>query len=391
MMKQLLTFSFLILISLGISPAQVTVKTITQPFNGSGGVRVGTDGNVYVADFGSTLNNANGTNVTRVSPTGNMQTWASGLVGASGNDFGPDGHLFQSNISAGRVSKINPFGFVGGFSIGHSAPVGVAVDSSGNVYVAECGGNIISKVDPSGFVGLYATSALFNCPNGLILGPDDKTLYCCNFSDGNVLKIDSAGNVTILATLPGNNNGHLTFANDRLYVVDRGGNQIFEVGLNGSIVLLAGTGQRGNRDGAGNQATFSAPNGIDASVTGDTLYVNDAIPLSGPNLNPVVVRMILLKSNTSVDQPLNQASAFLPNIPNPFTEETEVRFRIPKSGFTVLTLWDVMGKKVQEVLAKEMAAGEHSVTLVGKELPVGTYLLKIEGKEVSETLKIVRR
>ncbi|NNF57315.1 MAG: hypothetical protein HKN04_03655, partial [Rhodothermaceae bacterium] len=41
------------------------VTTITDEFGGSGDVAIGPDGNAYVADFGVTLSNANGTTVYR--------------------------------------------------------------------------------------------------------------------------------------------------------------------------------------------------------------------------------------------------------------------------------------------------------------------------------------
>lgn len=275
--------------------AQVTVSTLTGSFNASGGVSIGSDGYIYVADFGIQLNNANGTTVSRVSPVdGSVTTFANGLVGASGNAFDSQGNLFQSNISGGFISKIDPSGNAAFFtSTNISGPVGIAIDASDNVYVANCGNNTIAKITPDGATStVFAASALLSCPNGLTID-ENGNLYTCNFGNGNVIKITASGIASVLATMPGSNNGHLTYSNGYLFVVDRGGNRIFRVDAQtGQMAHIAGSGACGKADGPALEASFSFPNGIEATPSGDTLYVNDAVPLCNANLNPIVVRMI---------------------------------------------------------------------------------------------------
>lgn len=63
-MKILLLTGLLMLLPIALLEAQVTVSTVTpQAFNGSGGVVVNANGEVFVGDFGATLGNANGTTV----------------------------------------------------------------------------------------------------------------------------------------------------------------------------------------------------------------------------------------------------------------------------------------------------------------------------------------
>lgn len=288
----LFSVSFLFCIS-SQSKSQVKVSTLTASFNGSGGVAVDSAGNIYVADYGQTLPNANGTTVTKVLRDGSFSVFATGLSGASGNSFDSQGNLFQSNIAANKISKITPAGVVSDFtSTNITGPVGIAIDTADNVYVANCGGASIAKITPDGLSStIIASGAPLSCPNGLTID-DAGNLYTCNFNNGNVIRITQGGAMTILTTLPGGNNGHLTFANGVLYVVDRGGNRIWEVTLTGQRRVLAGSGACGKADGSAGEASFSFPNGIRASHDGDTLYVNDAVPLCNANLDPVVVRMI---------------------------------------------------------------------------------------------------
>jgi len=270
-----------------------TVTTLTEPFSGSGGVAVDASGVIYVADFGAALNNANGMNVSKITLDGVITVFASGLFGASGNAFDSQGNLFQSNIAAAKISKITPDGTVSTFTTSNIRnPVGVTVDENDNVYTTNCTSpGVIVKTTPAGVSTIFVSNSLMSCPNGLTID-DDGNLYTANFNNGNVIKIAQAGAVSVLATLPGANNGHLTFGNGRLYVVARKANQIYEVSLTGGMKLLAGTGAAGNSDGDALQSTWNLPNGIRLSPTGTELYINDKVVGTGTELNPVVVRMI---------------------------------------------------------------------------------------------------
>ncbi len=78
---------------------------------------------------------------------------------------------------------------------------------------------------------------LLKCPNGLVIDDEDN-IYLANFSDGALIKITPDGIPSLFATIPGGNNGHVSFANNRLYVVSRGGHQIYEVALEGTVGSL---------------------------------------------------------------------------------------------------------------------------------------------------------
>jgi len=183
---------FIIATGLQVFSQTVTVETITTPFNASGGVAIDDSGIVYVADFGSTLGLANGSNVYKVYDDGTIKLFASGLNGASGNDFDSQGNLYQSNINrrgGNKLSKITPDGSVSTFATnGITGPVGVAVTNEDTIYVANCGGNSIAKVAPDGSSAVWVSSVFLSCPNGLTLD-DDGNLYTCNFNNRNVIRI----------------------------------------------------------------------------------------------------------------------------------------------------------------------------------------------------------
>lgn len=111
-----------------------------------------------------------------------------------------------------------------------------------------------------------------------------------------MVKISPYGEVSKLATLPGNNNGHLVYHDEELYAVARGAHQIYRVSLEGEVVLFAGSGKRGHDDGPALEATFSFPNDLAFSPDGKTLYINENASLTEPHtvLAPMIVRSIKL-------------------------------------------------------------------------------------------------
>ncbi len=283
----------------------VSVTTIGPVFNGAGDLAVDSKGDIFVANFFSST-------ITRVSPSGETSIFInSGINGASGNEFDPDDNLYQSNFNSNQISLITPDGQISTFAgpaNGIVAPVGVTLDSSGVVYVANCGNQTITR-HPGPLQGtVFASGNLFQCPNGITVDDQDN-IYVANFNNGNVIKITPAGEAAVFANIPGNNNGHITFANGVLYVAGLAGHQMWQLDLDGQRSLISGTGTGGNLDGAGEIATHFRPNGVDHSPDGRILYINDVeFPDSDGSSTPNIVREIVLHDHRlKINAGLNDA------------------------------------------------------------------------------------
>lgn len=366
-----------------------TVTTITEEFNASGDLEVGPDGNIYVADFGPSLSTGGGTNVYQVTREGEVSVFATGLFGASGNGFDSEGNLYQSNISASTVSKITPDGTVSNYAFGPaiSGPVGVVVDPAGNVYNTNCGSNTISRTPPGGTPATFAANNLLSCPNGLTID-DEGNLYTSNFNNCNVMKINSLGEVTRLGCAstfdaPNAGNGHITFANERLYVAGWRSGVIYEMPLQGSpVTVLAGAGGSGREDGPANVARFHQPNGVDATPTGDTLYVNDTVNLasSGSLLHPNVVRMITgvnsVNTSTDEDVPGDLELEVVGTFPNPAHDVVNVEFRVGIHSNIRLDVVDMLGRTVKQAFTTLRRPGRHQAQIDVSPLPAGLYMVR---------------
>jgi sugar lactone lactonase YvrE len=182
-------------------------------FSSPSGVAVDTYGYVYVAD-------SNNNKIRKVSPNGNITTFAGSATNNSGSMDG-----------TGTTASFN-------------APRGVAVDTAGNVYVADSGNHRIRKIttdrvvttlagSTSGFAEGTGTTAKFNSPYGIA--------------------VDSKGN---------------------MFVADTSNNRIRKVTTSGVVTTLAGSGVAGSADDLGAYASFNTPYGIAVDSVG-LVYVAD--------------------------------------------------------------------------------------------------------------------
>jgi uncharacterized repeat protein (TIGR01451 family) len=79
--------------------------------------------------------------------------------------------------------------------------------------------------------------------------------------------------------------------------------------------------------------------------------------------------------------------------PNPFTSDTHITFNLPSSGQVVLEVYDVNGKKVRALVNAVYPAGRHTAVWtgldhVGNEVSPGTYFVRFQAGEYSETEKV---
>ena len=384
-------FTSILFLLFSISLFSQDVSTLTGNISASGGVTLDEAGNVYIADFGVALNNSNGTEVLKLDPSsGNLSVFARNLSGASGNDFDSKGNLFQSNIGANRISKISRTGVVTNFtSVGIVAPVGITIDEGDTLFVCNCGNHTLRKVWPTGQSLPFSASPLLRCPNGITSDPQGN-LYVSNFDNGDVIKVTPSGQASRLATVPGNRNGHVTWSPEgHLIVASHGSHAIYKVTLSGDVTRIAGTQVRGIDDGPALQATFSAPNGIAVTSTGDTAFVNCTLPhvIYPPGLNPSVLRMItgLRTPNAIGDLDDNLE---LKIGPNPAQDHLYVSMKLDRRLDVEVRLYSWDGKEIQ-VWLKEVQPGQHPRwEFQLPPLASGMYQLSILGDTFSATRKL---
>jgi len=80
------------------------------------------------------------------------------------------------------------------------------------------------------------------------------------------------------------------------------------------------------------------------------------------------------EASTKADMPTTVA--LLRNYPNPFNPATTFKFDLPEPSIVSLVVYDVLGRKVAELLNASRDAGHHSVTWNAKDVASGVYFAR---------------
>jgi len=86
-----------------------------------------------------------------------------------------------------------------------------------------------------------------------------------------------------------------------------------------------------------------------------------------------------------IPQGFNFASVF----PNPFNNQTQVKFSLDRNTDLRIALYNLLGREVMELSEGYLASGEHSLTINGNNLASGVYLLSIRGESINYAQKVV--
>jgi hypothetical protein len=77
------------------------------------------------------------------------------------------------------------------------------------------------------------------------------------------------------------------------------------------------------------------------------------------------------------------------NYPNPFNPSTTIEYRMPRAGYAVLKVFDMLGREVRTLQEGWRGAGTHQARFEGGELPSGVYIYRLTTNGVSRTMKMI--
>ena len=77
------------------------------------------------------------------------------------------------------------------------------------------------------------------------------------------------------------------------------------------------------------------------------------------------------------------------NYPNPFNPSTTITYTLAQSGFVTLDVYNVIGKKVAELVHNDQQAGSHKIEFNGAQLSSGVYYYRIRAGNNSSMHKMI--
>ena len=83
-----------------------------------------------------------------------------------------------------------------------------------------------------------------------------------------------------------------------------------------------------------------------------------------------------------------------PNYPNPFNPVTTIRYDLPKESFVDITIYDMLGNVVNNLVNANQSSGNKSVQWnatnnQGEPVSAGVYLYKIQAGNFVDTKKMI--
>ncbi len=142
--------------------------------------------------------------------------------------------------------------------------------------------------------------------------------------------------------------------------------------------------------GSATEATFS-----DATVEAEKryYYAVTATDFAGNEsvLSDVVTVNVVV--GTIAEAQLPEDFQLSQNYPNPFNPSTRIQFALPEATHVVLSVYDMTGHKVADLVNSHMDAGFHTVQWnghdnFGNSLSSGVYLYRIRAGEYQQTMKM---
>ena len=93
---------------------------------------------------------------------------------------------------------------------------------------------------------------------------------------------------------------------------------------------------------------------------------------------PLSINIDVVNVSIDADSDLPNEITLYQNYPNPFNPSTQISFALPKSEHVQLSVFNVSGQMIVELINDQMPAGVHQVTFDAQGLSSGTYIYQLK-------------
>lgn len=132
------------------------------------------------------------------------------------------------------------------------------------------------------------------------------------------------------------------------------------------------------------EITFKGFNGeikdcINGEMINQQLKAGEKLVIKDKNITAFKIRPISIVYDFALYQ----------NYPNPFNPITTIKFSIPENLNVHISVYDVLGRKVKDLVNELIESGIHTISFDGSELASGIYFYKIEAGKYSAVKKMI--
>ena len=253
----------------------------------------------------------------------------------------------------------------------------ITSDQAGNLYVTDSDADRIYKVSISDMTYTTFVSSGLGWPNGIMYDvPNDRLLVLsCGLPNRPILAVNMQDS-TVSTVVNTNKNGNDGITSDNY------GNTYFASWSNGKVYRY-------------DESFTNPPEIISSGHNGpaDIFFEKQSNTLAVPNTGSNTVDFIPItfvgqKENTTVDLKINSL------YPNPFTNNIHLDFYLPKKAQTKISVYNILGNRIAELLNQQLNKGKHSIIFNDAEnigsLKSGIYFISFEIGDYLKTIKIIK-
>ena len=395
--KAVLIISSLLLLAVlipmtGISQTATVTTILNDPSaDVDDALALDSQGNLYGSNFA-------GTTVYKITPSGDVSPFVTGLANPNGLAFDSDDNLFVVEYSGGAIHKYDITGnlletfAVGGFPSGlvkayHSDNMIFTTADFGDV-----GNNGVFELKTDGTINtLYQGNPLV-LPVGLTYGPSG-VLYIGDYLSRVIYRIPKNGGLEYVATVPAPDNfvpflAFITYSQGFLYGTVYGENKIYKIDPKhvDDVEIYSGS-TFGDMDGDISEATYAFPAGILANKSGNIMYVSE---YSGIGNIRKITRGNGNGNNRSKSDDYHESELVttFTVFPNPASNLLNIQLKGSFKGDHSIEIYDFSANKVYESkVTSDGSLFEETISLIGWK--AGIYQVIVSNGTKKYTKKII--
>lgn len=149
-----------------------------------------------------------------------------------------------------------------------------------------------------------------------------------------------------------------------------------------AVRVYRGTTANFSPDASNLIATVKDNSFFDTAGDANSYYIAVLLDDAGNATRSVAVKASLTNVDELFAAEIPQSFELKQNYPNPFNPSTRIMFAVPQKAFVNLAIYDVLGRKIRTLAAKNYAVGYHSITWDGMDqnglrVPSGLYIYKL--------------